>query len=237
MGHTRMTTQGSAKRNGNNHPFTGTAGGTAFALAHNGVLYNDKSLRKQRDLPGTDIETDSYVAVQLIEKEGALSPDSLKHMAELVEGSFVFTVLEQRNTLHFVKGDNPLCILHFLRWKLYVYASTEEILKRALGRTRLAAERSVRAPVEEGEIVSITERGTLCRDRFEPRDRWSSPWARGWHVPSSCPPAGKPERWYIQQLKGVAASFGYAPEQIDALLREGWSTDEIEDTLYCWEEF
>lgn len=33
MGHTRMTTQGSALRHVNNHPFRGRAGNTGFALA------------------------------------------------------------------------------------------------------------------------------------------------------------------------------------------------------------
>lgn len=46
MGHTRMTTQGSERRNYNNHPFHGKADGHPFALAHNGVLYNDTILRK-----------------------------------------------------------------------------------------------------------------------------------------------------------------------------------------------
>ena len=42
-----------------------------------------------------------------------------------------------------------------------------------------------------------------------------------------------PEPRYLEQLKSVAASFGYTAEQIDQLLLEGWSTDEIEDALYC----
>ena len=66
MGHTRMTTQGSEKHNENNHPFRGYAGGNHFALAHNGVLYNDKILRRKMKLPVTKIETDSYIAVQLL---------------------------------------------------------------------------------------------------------------------------------------------------------------------------
>ncbi len=45
MGHTRMTTQGSEMQNCNNHPFYGVADGSAFALAHNGILSNDKLLR------------------------------------------------------------------------------------------------------------------------------------------------------------------------------------------------
>ena len=70
MGHTRMTTQGSERFNANNHPFAGQAGDTTFALAHNGVLSNDKRLRRHHDLPATKIETDSYIAVQLLEASG-----------------------------------------------------------------------------------------------------------------------------------------------------------------------
>jgi len=47
MGHSRMSTQGSEKINANNHPFRGKARNMSFALAHNGVIYNDVSLRKE----------------------------------------------------------------------------------------------------------------------------------------------------------------------------------------------
>ena len=42
IGHTRFTTQGSEKRNCNNHPFEGHCGTESFALAHNGVLFLDE---------------------------------------------------------------------------------------------------------------------------------------------------------------------------------------------------
>ena len=58
MGHTRFTTQGSEKQNYNNHPFYGQAD-KEFALAHNGVLYNDTVLRKAKSLPDTHIDNDS----------------------------------------------------------------------------------------------------------------------------------------------------------------------------------
>ena len=103
-----------------------------FALAHNGVLYNDMTLRKGLHLPKTKIQTDSYIAVQLIEQKKALNFDSLKYMAEEVEGSFTFTVLDRRDRLYIVKGDNPLCLLHLPSLGLYLYASTEEILRRAM---------------------------------------------------------------------------------------------------------
>jgi len=68
MGHTRMTTQGSEKNNCNNHPFSGNVKNNAFALAHNGILRNDRELRQSMNLPKTNIETGSYIAVQIIEK-------------------------------------------------------------------------------------------------------------------------------------------------------------------------
>ena len=51
MGHTRLTTQGSEQRNYNNHPFRGTVSDGLFALAHNGVIRNDKILRRKVGLP------------------------------------------------------------------------------------------------------------------------------------------------------------------------------------------
>lgn len=113
MGHTRMTTQGSAKKNFNNHPFFGRVKGKCFALAHNGVLWNDRGLRHTKHLPKTKIQTDSYVAVQLLEQQKVLDFDSLAKMAEQVEGSFSFAVLDEQDALWIVKGDSPLSIAHF----------------------------------------------------------------------------------------------------------------------------
>ena len=113
IGHTRMTTQGSEKYNYNNHPFDGRCGTETFALAHNGVLSNDAELKTKYHLPKTQIETDSYVAVQLLEQEKQLHAESIKKVAELVNGSFVFTILRNDNTLFLVKGNNPLTLYHF----------------------------------------------------------------------------------------------------------------------------
>lgn len=233
MGHTRMTTQGNAKYNKNNHPFVGSVPGTRFALAHNGVLCNDKALRRRLKLPKTSIETDSYIAVQLLEKEGTLTPDSLQYMAEQVEGSFVFTVLDQRDTLSIVKGDNPLCLLHYPRLGLYVYASTEAILVRALQTTWLADEPSTEIPTWYGDILSIDREGRMQTDRFAPEEWSISHWSQELSPVLPRAAVHGPESWYLGQLKSVAAGFGYMPEVVDMLLREGWSTDEIEDALYC----
>ena len=223
-----MTTQGSAQKNRNNHPFAGKVPGSRFALAHNGVLWNDQLLRRSRNLPDTRIETDSYVAVQLIEQQKALTPASLKTMAEAVEGSFVFTLLDEMDNLYFVKGDNPLCLLHFPRLKLYFYASTREILQNAVRHTWLAGEKGREIPVQGGDILRIDRAGRRWTDHFEMPEplplfygNWRSPRRRG----------QEPE-WYWEALKGVAASCGYGPEDLEALRRQGYTTDEMEEMLY-----
>ena len=169
MGHTRMTTQGNEKFNYNNHPFPGVAGDTAFAFAHNGVLWNDKELRKDKLIPDTHIETDSYAACQLIESQEELSFDSLKYMAETVEGNFTFTVLDDNNSLYIIKGSNPMCLLQFPALGLYVYASTESIMKNALKRVGLHKFSYERVQTDEGDIVRIDRNGVITRSEFEPK--------------------------------------------------------------------
>jgi len=230
MGHTRMTTQGSERFNYNNHPFTGHAAGHSFALAHNGVLYNDTILRYTMKLPMSKIETDSYIAVQLIEQQGILNHASLKEMAEQVEGSFVFTVLDYQNKLYFVKNDNPLCLYHFKNCGLYVYASTQEILEQGIEKTWLAGEHAVKIPVECGDILCIDSSGAISRSDFTISSR--PIWEQHWGYPL-CKGKQGIKDVYVTELKSVAAIFGYTPDDIDALIHNGFTTDEIEEALYC----
>ena len=232
MGHSRMTTQGKAKYNRNNHPFAGNVSGARFALAHNGVLYNDHTLRREKNLPKTNIETDSYVAVQLIEQQGTLTPASLKTMAETVEGSFVFTVLDEEDGFWLVKGDNPLCLEQFPRLGLYVYASTREILRMALEKTWLGRERPVQILVDGGEILRITPEGARLSEQFVQAGGFGG-WylnRRGGHL--CMPHINRTERQYLRELKNIASCLGYSGEEIDAMLAGGWSTDEIEEAIY-----
>jgi len=151
MGHTRHSTQGSEKKNYNNHPFMGKCKNSCFTLAHNGIISNDDRLRKEYKIPKTKIETDSYIAVQMIEKQKILNNDSIKFMSEKVHGSFTFSILDDKNTLYLIKGDNPLSIIHFPKYKLYVYASTDEILFKALIGTNLFKE------IKKGDFEEIEE--------------------------------------------------------------------------------
>lgn len=233
MGHTRMTTQGSASRNRNNHPFTGYASGQSFALSHNGVLYNDDRLRRSLNLPKSRIETDSYIAVQLIERKKALDFASLQYMAEQVEGSFSFTVLDALDNLYIVKGDNPLCLHHFPKLGLYLYASTEEIMREALAKTRLSAKRAERVELAYGDILRIGTDGAITRSQFDASDLlyWPGlpmrPYSFGRQVTAP--------QSHLDEIKSVAASFGYTPEAIDRLAAMGFSAEELEEFLYCGE--
>lgn len=232
MGHTRMTTQGNACRNYNNHPFSGRTAQGPFALAHNGVLYNDRYLRGKLHLPETRIETDSYVAVQLIEQQGALDLSSLRYMAEQVEGSFVFTLLDGAGRLYVVRGDNPFCLWYFPQRRCHVYASTEAILREGFRRSRLSLGECQTVPLECGEILRIDDGGAILRGRFDDTRLLFSGFAGPWRSPF---PRGAAGGSYLEAVKSVAQTFGYTPEDIDTLALRGFSPEEIEELFYCGE--
>ena len=226
MGHTRMTTQGNENFNYNNHPFYGHAD-VNFAFAHNGVLYNDKELRTEKHLPQTQIETDSYIAVQLLEQQDKLDFDALKSMAELVQGSFCFTALDENNTLYLVKGSNPMCLLHFTELGLYVYASTESILKKALQKANFHKYPFEVLNLEDGTILKIDRYGFLTCSTFEVQENFQfSKWA-DWYDELE-------EEYYTQQeelLLEMCSCYGVTEEDVLLLLDYGYSADEIEEML------
>lgn len=229
MGHTRMTTQGSEYKNYNNHPFIGRVSGMDFALAHNGILHNDRILRKTLGLPRTKIQTDSYIAVQLLEAKRALDLTSLKDMAEQVEGTFSFTVLDRKNNLYFIKGDNPLCICYHPKSGLFAYASTEEILSKALKRLRVPAKNARKEFLECGTILKIDSQGRRTTGNFDTKNlryRWYMPYEPMFR---DC---GAPTDPYVEELKAVAGAFGYTPEDVDTLLSYGFSPEELEEYFY-----
>ena len=232
MGHTRFTTQGDQKYNHNNHPFRGYAG-TDFALAHNGVLWNDASLRKQLHLPNTTIETDSFIMVQLIESQKALTFDSLRYAAETVRGSFTFTLLDAHDSLYIIKGDSPLYLLHFPSLGLYVYSSTKEIMNAAFCKLSVRFPGYEIIPVEEGELLRIAPNGTIARDKFTVQDdyRLFSPWFRprlyDWDYPEQ---VDYPADEYLTLIE-LAGYYGADPEDIRELREMGYSYDEIEAFL------
>ena len=238
MGHCRFTTQGTEKKNENNHPFYSQKLG--FSLAHNGVLYNDVLLRREENLPKPDIETDSYIAVQLIEKKNILNFDSIKFMAEKVEGSFCFTVLDKQNNIYLVKGDNPLAIVDAGGY--YIYASTETILAAALKKLGIYHFEQIR--ITEGEIMRIDRNGKRVKDTFDISDHfYGTPYMYSWGRSSYHNYYGnwlnkrkKEEndliKQYTRDLIDYAAMVGIDEDTILNLINDGYSLDEIESMIY-----
>lgn len=235
IGHTRHTTQGNQSKNYNNHPFYGKCGKTKFAFAHNGVLMNDTELKLQ--LPKTKIETDSYVAVQLLEKYDKLDFKNIKAMAEAVYGSFSFSILDQNNNLYLVKGDSPLSILYFEKYGIYVYASTDEILWKGIIDSPLFEElqhgRYGEIKIEEGDILKISANGKLEYGNFY----YTSGSFYDWRtyksdMYDSFNYGTEYDNLYYDDLVSVASSKGITASEIDELISYGLTYDEIEDYLY-----
>lgn len=217
LGHTRMTTQGSEKHNFNNHPFHGCAE-RSFALAHNGMIWNDAELRVCHRLPQTKIQTDSYIIVQLIEKYGL---EQLPYVAEQLMGSFTITLLDDSGTWTCIKGDNPMYICRI--GEAYVYASTKAIVEQAFAEFGIVAEEVI--DIQSGEILTILPDG-MTREVFDLKYSQVQYW--------------EDEMWgdpYIteanyDELKSMSSYFGYEPKDIDELIDYGLTYDEIVDYLY-----
>ncbi len=218
MGHTRLTTQGNQKFNFNNHPFYGKAD-KEFAFAHNGVLYNDNTLRKEKHLPKTPIETDSYVAVQLIEKQGKLNFESLKNMAEDVQGNFTFTILDQYNNICFVKGSSLMFLIYFEKLGLFAYASTESIMLKAMKKSGLNGYRYSRILLSEGDILSIDRNGKTELSAFETFSFQNDfRYLDGYDS-------------HEELLLEMCGCFGVPEDDIIQLLDYGYTADDIEEML------
>lgn len=222
MGHTRMVTQGDKKHNYNNHSFSCVAGDTAFSFAHNGVLWNDRVLRKDKLIPDTHIETDSYAAFQLIETQNKFDFDSLKYMAETVEGNFTFTILDDENSLYIVKGSNPMCMLHFEALGIYIYASTESIMKNALKKVGFHKFDAEKVEVVEGDILKIDENGIVSRAEFEYLTASSR---FGWYNSADYYPI------HEELLLAYCGCYGVDSSDVELLLDYGYTPDEVEDML------
>ena len=141
-------------------------------------------------------------------------------MAESVQGSFCFTALDENNTLYIIKGSNPMCLLHFAQLGLYIYASTESILKKALQKSGFHKYRFEVLNVDEGTILKIDRYGFLQESfRF---GKWYN-----WYDELE-------EEYYTQQeelLLEMCNCYGVTEDDILLLLDYGYSADEIEEML------
>lgn len=239
IGHTRMKTQGTEKFNYNNHPWKGRCENTAFALAHNGVLNNDRRLRREENLPNTKIETDSFAAVQLLEKYGKFTEENLTKMAEKMEGTFTFTILDDQENLFIVKGSSPIAIYHSRKKGIYLYASTEEIFKNAVKKSKISLRKFEKIEIKNGDIIKIEAGGKRKIVKFKYseskfmsfgyypiRYRKERPY-NSHHL--SC---DSYEEQYLDYLLSCGGYMGVDEDTILELFEMGMDIFEIESLLY-----
>lgn len=231
IGHTRMTTKGNESKNYNNHPFFGSTSKGRFALTHNGVIYNDEIIREELKLPETFIETDSYIAVQLLEYYGEINFENIAAMAETVSGSFCFSILTDKNEVYLVKGSNPLAIYDCGGY--YLYASTADILDKTLKKLNISKKKTIN--IESGEILKISAEGTIQRSQFDFMDDYFSYKYKNYYSDFD---------YYddivddeeLENLIMFANWFGIEEDDVMMLLDMGYSTLDIEELLYDTEE-
>jgi hypothetical protein len=143
-------------------------------------------------------------------------------MAETVEGNFTFTILDNENSLYIVKGSNPMCLIHFGALGIYIYASTESIMKNALKKVGFHKFDAEKVEVVEGDILKIDENGVISRSEFEYLTASSH---FGWYNSSDYYPI------HEELLLAYCSCYGVDSSDVELLLEYGYSCDEIEEML------
>jgi hypothetical protein len=156
--------------------------------------------------------------VQLIEKENTLGFDSIRKMAEKTEGSFCYTILSDNNELYLVKGDNPLALYKF--GGFYLYASTEDILKKAVRKLRLGNYSKVN--IDSGDILKIDRFGTIEVQHFDYPDYFGKPYCGYYDYDQTA----------LDILTEYAGYFGISPDDICLLMDYGYDEFDIEEMMY-----
>lgn len=189
----------------------------------------------QYRLPQTKIETDSYAAVQLLERQKDLDEKSLKAVAEELDGSFTITVLGVENGLFFVKGNNPLTIRLFPGLGAYLYASTRKILDTVLDRLGLSGEPYADIPIRQGDILNIDCRGRRTLARFDDSrllaDWYSCGRPYGWGASGSAARDYEADA-YLDEVVSYGLSQGVPEAELRLLLDAGYDAFDLEELLY-----
>ena len=235
IGHTRHATQGDKSKNYNNHPWRETVRNCQFALAHNGIIWNDDELQRKYHFK-SKVQTDSFVAVQLLKMRNRLDFDSLKFMAESIDGSYSFNLLDNHNNIYLVKGDSPISIIHFRKLGIYVFASTSHILWRTLVNSELFPElrngEFEEIVMREGDILKIGCDGRRENAEFAYTE---TTFGMRWYDFGRADYSDA-EKEYLGEIKHIAAMYGMDPEEIQELYEAGYTLDELEDIIYSGAE-
>lgn len=116
-----------------------------------------------------------------------------------------------------------MSLLHFPVLGLYIYASTESIMKNALHKVGLHKFAMERVENDEGDILCIDKNGNITRSKFEPklyRSKYMS-----WY--DEKPYYGLHE----EMLLAYCGCYGVDSSDVELLLEFGYTCDEIEEML------
>ena len=119
------------------------------------------------------------------------------------------------------EGDNPLCLIHYKQLGLYVYTSTEDIMKNVLKGSFLEKLPFEVIKVTEGEIISIDKRGHFEKSSFVPNE-----FCYGWNYYGYRKPA-----YDDDELFDICGMFGVSQEDLMLLYDMGYTDEEIEGML------
>ena len=140
-------------------------------------------------------------------------------------GNFSFTVLDENNSLYIVKGSSPMCLLHFEELGLYIYASTESIMKNALKKVGIKNFPCVKIETVHGDIIRIDSNGCISCSEFEKKEDFSyASWLRYYD--------DFEDSYYSQHeqlLLEMCSCYGVDEEDVLLLLEYGYTAMEIED--------
>lgn len=118
-----------------------------------------------------------------------------------------------------------MCLLHFETIGLYVYASTESIMKKALKQLSLHKFESKRVDTEEGDILRIDRNGKITRSHFEPKIYRSKYMSWYDYEESSY------YNMHEEILLAYCGCYGVDSTDVELLLDYGYTCDEIEEML------
>jgi glucosamine--fructose-6-phosphate aminotransferase (isomerizing) len=143
IGHCRYATHGSPMKNENNHPFESGK----WALIHNGVIHGHEEIARKQDVK-LATECDSEVILRVFARgarKGGGPVAGLQRFVDAVRGfhvSYAVALLDRTTgTVRLLRDSgSPCAIARMPALGIVCYASTPEILKRAMEETQKAHE-------------------------------------------------------------------------------------------------
>ena len=117
-----------------------------------------------------------------------------------------------------------------------MFASTDSILFKALIDSPLfpdlMAKNYEQIPITEGTLLKITPSGALEKSSFQYKDYYGMAWWEYGFRSNSQITVSNDE--YLEEIKHCAAYEGFDPDEIDILLKEGWTLDDITEYIYSF---